>query len=96
MPTFLVTPIVNGKLTAKQFFTPAKATAWQDSYAAKTNLARGISSEVQHQAKRTLNSRRQPSEAMKKAKNLATREAMKRVSTMPRRWVPKLAMLSLV
>lgn len=48
----LVTPIVNGKLTAKQFFTPAKATAWQDSYAAKTNLARGISSEVQHQAKK--------------------------------------------
>lgn len=48
----LVTPVVNGKLTAKQFFTPAKATAWQDSYAAKTNLARGISSEVQHQAKK--------------------------------------------
>ncbi|KIH50918.1 hypothetical protein ANCDUO_19000, partial [Ancylostoma duodenale] len=47
-----LTPVVNGKLTAKQFFTPAKATAWQDSYAAKTNLARGISSEVQHQAKK--------------------------------------------
>lgn len=48
----LVTPVVNGKLTAKQFFTPEKATAWQNSYAAKTNLARGISSEVQHQAKK--------------------------------------------
>lgn len=48
----LCTPVINGKLTAKQFFTPARARAWQDSYAAKTNLTRGISSEVKHQEKK--------------------------------------------
>lgn len=49
----IVTPVVNGKLTAKQFFTPEKSRKWQDNYAKATGLKRGISSDVKHQDKET-------------------------------------------
>lgn len=48
----LVVPVIDGKLTAKQFFTPGRATFWQDTYAKKMGLQRGISSEVKHQARK--------------------------------------------
>lgn len=44
----IVVPIVNKKLTAKQYFTPTTARKWQDSYAKATGLKRGISSERKH------------------------------------------------
>ena len=66
----LCTPVLNGKLTAKQFFTPARATAWQDSYAAKTNLARGISSEVQHQAKKDFELKKAAKRGYEKGKKI--------------------------
>lgn len=66
----LCTPVVNGKLTAKQFFTPARATAWQDSYSAKTNLARGISSEVQHQAKKDFELKKAAKRGYEKGKKI--------------------------
>jgi len=47
----LLTPVVAGKLTAKQFFTPITARKWQDSYSKATGLKRGISSEKKHDDK---------------------------------------------
>jgi len=47
----VVVPVVAGKLTAKQFFTPITATRWQDSYSKATGLKRGISSEKRHENK---------------------------------------------
>lgn len=47
----IVTPVIDGKLTAKQFFTPGRARYWQDTYARATGLKRGISSDVQHKTK---------------------------------------------
>lgn len=47
----LLTPVVDGKLTAKQFFTPITARRWQDSYSKATALKRGISSEQKHDDK---------------------------------------------
>ncbi|RDI15377.1 MobV family relaxase [Comamonas sp. AG1104] len=47
----LVVPVVNGKLTAKQFFTPVTSTKWQDNYSKATGLRRGISSEKKHDDK---------------------------------------------
>lgn len=44
----ICTPVLNGKLTAKQFFTPGCARHWQDTYARSTGLRRGISSEEKH------------------------------------------------
>lgn len=45
----LVVPIVKNKLTAKQFFTPANSAKWQASYAQKTGLMKGVSSETKHE-----------------------------------------------
>lgn len=45
----IVVPIVKNKLTAKQFFTPANSAKWQASYAKKTGLKKGISSEKKHE-----------------------------------------------
>lgn len=47
----IVTPVIDGKLTAKQFFTPGRAKHWQDTYAKATGLKRGIASDVQHKTK---------------------------------------------
>lgn len=47
----IVTPVIDGKLTAKQFFTPGRARYWQDTYARTTGLKRGIASDVQHKTK---------------------------------------------
>lgn len=47
----LVTPIMDGRLSAKKFFTPASAKRWQDNYAkklSKLGLKRGIPSEKVH------------------------------------------------
>ena len=43
--------VVDGKLTAKQFFTPITARRWQDSYSKATALKRGISSEQKYDDK---------------------------------------------
>lgn len=48
----IVTPVVDGKLTAKQFWTPAKSAKWQASYAKATGLEKGVSSDVKHQDKK--------------------------------------------
>lgn len=48
----IVTPVVDGKLTAKQFFTPITARKWQDSYSKATGLKRGISSDKKHEDKK--------------------------------------------
>ena len=47
----VVVPVIDGKLTAKQFFTPGRARYWQDTYARATGLKRGISSEEKHKTK---------------------------------------------
>lgn len=47
----IVTPVIDGKLTAKQFFTPGRTKYWQDTYAKATGLKRGIASDVQHKTK---------------------------------------------
>lgn len=47
----IVTPVIDGKLTAKQFFTPGRSRYWQDTYARATGLKRGIASDVQHKTK---------------------------------------------
>lgn len=46
-----IAAVVDGKLTAKQFFTPITARKWQDSYSKATGLKRGISSEQKHDDK---------------------------------------------
>lgn len=46
----LCTPIINGKLTAKDFFTPNNARKWQTSYAKATGLKRGEVSEKKNEA----------------------------------------------
>lgn len=47
----IVASVVDGKLTAKQFFTPITARKWQDSYSKATGLKRGISSDKKHEDK---------------------------------------------
>lgn len=49
----IVTPVVDGKLTAKKFWTPEKSANWQATYAKATGLKKGISSDVKHQDKET-------------------------------------------
>lgn len=48
----IVASVVDGKLTAKQFFTPITARKWQDSYSKATGLKRGISSDKKHEDKK--------------------------------------------
>ncbi|MGW8422410.1 MobV family relaxase [Comamonas sp. HJ-2] len=43
------TPIVNGRLSARDFYTPEKARHWQASYALATGLKKGISSDKKHE-----------------------------------------------
>ena len=45
----ICTPIINGKLSAKEFYTPEKARHWQASYALATGLKKGISSDKKHE-----------------------------------------------
>ena len=45
----IATPIVNGRLSAKDFYTPEIARGWQASYAKATGLKKGISSDKKHQ-----------------------------------------------
>jgi len=45
-----VIPMVDGKLTAKDFFTPNNARKWQTSYARATGLKRGEASEKKNEA----------------------------------------------
>lgn len=45
----IATPIVNGRLSARDFYTPEKARHWQASYALATGLKKGISSDKKHE-----------------------------------------------
>ena len=67
----LCVPMVKGKLTAKDFFTPDNAKKWQTSYALATGLKRGVASEKKHEALKDAEINKAKQEARKEGLELA-------------------------
>lgn len=67
----MVVPMVKGKLTAKDFFTPDNAKKWQTSYALATGLKRGVASEKKHEALKDAEVNKAKQEARKEGLELA-------------------------
>lgn len=67
----LCVPMVKGKLTAKDFFTPDNAKKWQTSYALATGLKRGVASEKKHEALKDAEVNKAKQEARKEGLELA-------------------------
>ena len=67
----LCVPMVQGKLTAKDFFTPANAEKWQTSYARATGLKRGVASDKKNEALKDAEINKARAEARREGLELA-------------------------